>query len=182
MRALRRRPAGVRGLLLQVSASQKQKPRAQSRFGAMQNSSIGVDVLLLVAAAAATNQPAERCYPAQVSAYRERSGRSARRPEVKPTAGIVAAVQGLLIDGPGAGQVVDVGEPPVRRAVFVPAVGGFGERAYRYYLESVDIDQATYRCAGQVEWPPEASSEVVRRLSDQRQPSADATAPGARLN
>jgi hypothetical protein len=96
--------------------------------------------------------------------------------------GIVAAVQGRLIDGPGAGQVVDVGEPPVRRAVFVPAAGGFGESAYRYYLESVDCDHATYRCAGQVEWPPEARSEVVRRLTDQRQPSAEVTAPGARPN
>jgi hypothetical protein len=87
-----------------------------------------------------------------------------------------------LIDGPGAGRVFDVGEPPLRRAVLVPGAGGFGECAYRYYLESVDFDRATYRCAGQVEWPPEAGSEIVRRLSDQRQPSADATAPGARLN
>jgi hypothetical protein len=96
--------------------------------------------------------------------------------------GIVAAVQGRLIDGPGAGQVVDVGEPPLRRAVFVPAEGGFGETAYRYYLESVDFDHATYRCAGQVDWPPEANRQMVRRLSDQRQASADATAAGARLN
>ena len=96
--------------------------------------------------------------------------------------GIVAAVQGRLIDGPGAGQVVDVGEPPVRRAVFVPATGGFGELAYRCYLESVEFDEATYRCAGQVEWPTEASRQIVGRLADQRQPSADATAPGARLN
>jgi hypothetical protein len=96
--------------------------------------------------------------------------------------GIVAAVQGLLIDGPAAGQVVDAGEPPIRRAVVAPGASGFGELAYRYYLESVDFDQATYRCAGPVEWPPEASSEVVRRLSDQRQPSVEETPPGARLN
>lgn len=96
--------------------------------------------------------------------------------------GIVAAVQGVLIDGPGAGQVVDVGDPPIRRAVFVPSDGGFGELAYRYYLESVSFDEATYRCAGQVEWPPEARSEIVRRVSDQRQPSAHATSPAARLN
>jgi hypothetical protein len=95
---------------------------------------------------------------------------------------IVAAVKGLLIDGPGAGQVVDAGDPPIRRAVVVPNPDGFSELAYRYYLESVDVDQATYRCAGQVEWPPEANSEIVRRLSDQREQLADTTAPGARRN
>ena len=76
---------------------------------------------------------------------------------------------------------MDVGEPPLRRAV-VPAAGGFGELAYRYYLESADFDEATYRCAGQVEWPTEASRQIVGRLSDQRQASVDAPAPGARLN
>jgi hypothetical protein len=81
---------------------------------------------------------------------------------------IVAAMQGILIDGPGAGQVVDAGEPPVRRAVFMADSGGFSELAYRYYLETVDFDQASYRCAGQIEWPPEARSQMVRRLSDQR--------------
>lgn len=91
---------------------------------------------------------------------------------------IVAAVQGVLIDGPGAGQVVDAGEPPLRRAVLVPGDGGFGERAYRYYLESVDSEQANYRFAGQVEWPPEARGEVVRRLTDQRLSSAEASARG----
>ena len=75
------------------------------------------------------------------------------------------AVKGLLLDGPGAGQVVDAGEPQVRRAVFVPGSDGFGEVAYRYYLVSTDFDQATYRCAAQVEWPPEAITEIVRRLS-----------------
>ena len=96
--------------------------------------------------------------------------------------GIVAAVQGRLIDGPGAGQVVEVGEPPVRRAVFVPGAGGLSELAYRYYLESVEFDQATYRCAGQVEWPPEARSQIVSQLTDHREPSANATAPGALLS
>jgi hypothetical protein len=95
---------------------------------------------------------------------------------------MIAIVKGLLIDGPGAGQVVDVGDPPVRRAVFVPGAEGFGELAYRYYLESADFDQATYRCAGQVEWPPEAISEIVRRLSDQREQLAVASVPGVRLN
>ena len=93
-------------------------------------------------------------------------------------ADIVLAVQGLLIDGPSAGQVVEAGDPPVRRAVVVPGEQGFGELAYRYYLESVEFDRATYRCAGQVEWPPEASSQMVRRLSDPRQPSVDAAGTG----
>jgi hypothetical protein len=88
----------------------------------------------------------------------------------------------MLIDGPSAGQVVDAGNPPIRRAVVVPGSDRFGEPAYRYYLESVDIAHATYRCAGQVEWPPEATSEIVRRLSDQREQLAHATAPGAELN
>jgi hypothetical protein len=91
-------------------------------------------------------------------------------------------VQGLLIDGPAAGQVVEAGDPPVRRAVVVPGSDGFGELGYRYYLESVDFDQAIYRCAGQVEWPPEARSQIFRRLSDQRERFVDTTAPGARLN
>jgi hypothetical protein len=91
------------------------------------------------------------------------------------------AVKGLLIDGPCAGQAVDAGDPPVRRAVVVRGADGFGELAYRYYLESVDFDQATYRCAGEVEWPPEASSVIVRRLSDHREWLVDATAAGARL-
>ena len=103
-------------------------------------------------------------------------------PAVGRGADIVAAMQGLLIDGPSAGQVVDAGDPPVRRAVVVPREQGFGELANRYYLESVEFDQAIYRCAGEVEWPPEARSEMVRRFSDQRQPYADVTATGARLN
>jgi hypothetical protein len=88
----------------------------------------------------------------------------------------------MLIDGPGAGHLVEAGDPPIRRAVVVPGADGFGELAYRYYLESVDVDQATYRCAGLVEWPPEARSEIVRRLTDQRERPADTAAPGARLN
>jgi hypothetical protein len=96
--------------------------------------------------------------------------------------GIVALVKGLLIDGPGAGQLVDAGNPPARRAVFVPTADGFSELAYRYYLVSTDLDRATYRCASQVEWAPEAISEIVRRLADQRELIADARMPGARLN
>jgi hypothetical protein len=112
------------------------------------------------------------------------SGRRGRLDYGEATAGggIAAAVKGLLIDGPGAGQVVDAGDPPVRRAVVVRGADGFGELAYRYYLESVGFDQATYRCAGEVEPAPEASSEIVRRLSDHRERLADTTAPGARLN
>jgi hypothetical protein len=29
-----------------------------------------------------------------------------------------------------------------------PTLGGFGELAYRYYLDAVNLDQATYWCAG----------------------------------
>jgi hypothetical protein len=97
-------------------------------------------------------------------------------------AGYSRHVKGLLIDGPGAGHVVDAGDPPLRRAVVVPGSDGFGELAYRYYLESVDIDQATYRCAGPVEWPPEATSEIVRRLSDEREQLEHTTATDAQLN
>ncbi|MFZ0384695.1 MAG: hypothetical protein WAL22_03435 [Solirubrobacteraceae bacterium] len=57
-------------------------------------------------------------------------------------------MQGLLVDGPAAGQVVDAGEPPVRRAVLVANAGGFGELAYRYYPDAVNFDQAICRCAG----------------------------------
>jgi hypothetical protein len=88
----------------------------------------------------------------------------------------------MLIDGPGAGRTVDAGNPPVRRAVVMADGDGFGELAYRYYLASVESGLATYRCGGQVEWPPEASSEVVRRLSDQRAQFGDRTAPAARRN
>jgi hypothetical protein len=102
--------------------------------------------------------------------------------EATSVGAIVAAVKGVLIDGPGAGRMVDAGDPPLRRAVVVADADGFGELAYRYYLASVDSDQATYRCGGQVEWPPEASSEVVRRLSDHRTQFADTTAPAAQLN
>lgn len=94
----------------------------------------------------------------------------------------MAAVKGLLIDGPSAGQVVDAGDPPIRRAVVVPGVEGFGEHAYRYYLASVQTDHATYRCAGGVDWPPESNREIVRRLLDQREPLPEAIAPVARLN
>ncbi len=91
-------------------------------------------------------------------------------------------MQGLLIDGPAAGQVVEAGDPPLGRAVVVPGSDGFGELGYRYYLESVDYGQAIYRCAGQVEWPPEARTQIVSRLSDRRGRFVDTTAPGARLN
>jgi hypothetical protein len=96
--------------------------------------------------------------------------------------GIVDLVKGMLIDGPAVGHLVEAGDPPIRRAVVVPDADGFGELAYRYYLESVDVDRATYRCAGLVEWPPESRSEIVRRLSDQREQLAGTAAPGARLN
>jgi hypothetical protein len=88
----------------------------------------------------------------------------------------------MLIDGPGAGQVVEAGDPPVRRAVVVPGAEGFGELAYRYYLASVDSGQAAYRCAGEVEWPPVASKEIVRRLADQPEQLTGSPVTAARLN
>jgi len=91
-------------------------------------------------------------------------------------------VKGLLIDGPAAGTVVETGDPPLRRAIIVLGRDGFGEDAYRYYLSSVDASGAAYRCGGKVAWPPEARSQMIARLADQREPIADETAPAARLN
>ena len=72
---------------------------------------------------------------------------------------------GLLIDGPAAGRIVNAGDPPIRRAIVVLDADGFSERAYRYYLESVSDGHASYVCAGEVRWPPEARWEVIHRLS-----------------
>lgn len=87
-----------------------------------------------------------------------------------------------MIDGPAAGRVIDAGDPPVRRAVVLLDPSGFGEHAYRYYLESVGPQHAAYVCAGEVQWPAEARSQIIKRLSDQRAAVADAVAPGAALN
>jgi hypothetical protein len=91
----------------------------------------------------------------------ERLGRLARLRGDQAGRRIVAAVKGFLLDGPSAGQVVEAGDPPIRRTVVVPDANGFGEVAYRYYLESVDCDQATYRCAGEVESPPEVADLLI---------------------
>jgi hypothetical protein len=62
-------------------------------------------------------------------------------------------MKGFLKDGPAAVQVVDVGDPPMRRGVIV--LGDFGEGAHRYYLCSVDARGALYTHVGKVTWPPE---------------------------
>ena len=62
------------------------------------------------------------------------------------------------------------------------ASDGFSENAYRYYLSSVDDSGASYAYGGKVAWPPEASSQMVRHLVDERKPVADEIAPGAKLN
>jgi hypothetical protein len=76
-------------------------------------------------------------------------------------------VKGLLIDGPAAGKLVEAGEPPARRGVIVcdDSGDGFGELACRYYLSSVDDGRAAYRYGGAVDWPPEASLQMVRERS-----------------
>jgi len=96
-------------------------------------------------------------------------------------ASIVSVVKGLLIDGLAEGMVVEAGDPPLRRAIVIPGVGGFAEDAYRYYLSSIDSAGAGYRFGGQVPWPPEARSYAVTR-TDERQYVADEVAPGAHHN
>jgi hypothetical protein len=71
-------------------------------------------------------------------------------------------MNGFLSDGPAAGQVVEAGDPPVRRGVIVLDPGGFGEQAHRYYLSAVDATGAVYTHGGAVRWPPEAGPHVVR--------------------
>ncbi len=91
-------------------------------------------------------------------------------------------MKGLLIDGPVAGTVVEVGEPPARRGIVVASENGFSEDAYRYYLSSIDASGASYAYGGKVEWPPEASSRMGGHLGDRREPVGDRTAPGVELN
>jgi hypothetical protein len=91
-------------------------------------------------------------------------------------------VNGLLIDGPAAGSVVEVGDPAARRGIIVTSENGFAEDAYRYYLSSIDASGASYTYGGKVEWPPEASSHMVGQLADRREPVGDRTAPGVELN
>jgi hypothetical protein len=91
-------------------------------------------------------------------------------------------VKGLLIDGHAEGSVVEAGDPPLRRGIIVMSEDGFAKDAYRYCLTSVAASGAAYTYGGKVAWPPEARSEVIGRLADQRKPVADKTAPVARLN
>jgi hypothetical protein len=72
-------------------------------------------------------------------------------------------MKGFLRDGPAAGQVVEVGDPPTRRGVIVLDAGGFGEDAHRYYLCALDATGAVYTHHGGVAWPLEAGPPVVRQ-------------------
>jgi hypothetical protein len=94
----------------------------------------------------------------------------------------VRVVKGLLIDGPAAGSVVEAGDPPVRRRIIVKARDGFSENAYRYHLTSVDGSGASYAYSGRAAWLPEARSQMVGHLADERKPVADEAAPSAKLN
>ena len=78
-------------------------------------------------------------------------------------------MRGFLKDGPAAGHVVDVGDPPRRRGVIVLDADGFGEDAHRYYLCALDSSGAVYTHRGPVAWPPEAGPPVIR------QPRTEAT-------
>jgi hypothetical protein len=57
--------------------------------------------------------------------------------------------------------------------------GGFGEDAYRYYLNSLDSAGASYAFGGKVAWPLEARSQMIARTAH-RAHVADEVAPGAR--
>jgi hypothetical protein len=74
-------------------------------------------------------------------------------------------MKGFLSDGPAAGQVIEAGDPPVRRGVIVLDAGGFGEQAHRYYLSAVDTSGAVYTHGGVVPWPPEAGPHVDRQAA-----------------
>jgi hypothetical protein len=76
---------------------------------------------------------------------------------------MLSRMKGFLKDGPAAGQVVEAGDPPMRRGVIV--LGDFGEDAHRYYLCSVDATAAVYTHAGKISWPPEAGPQVIRQRS-----------------
>lgn len=80
-------------------------------------------------------------------------------------------MDGFLKDGPAAGHVVEVGDPPVRRGVIVLDPGGFGEDAHRYYLCALDSSGAVYTYWGRVAWPLEAGPPVTR------QPLTDGAGP-----
>ena len=71
-------------------------------------------------------------------------------------------MEGFLKDGPAAGHVIEVGDPPRRRGVIVLDSSGFGEDAHRYYLCALDSSGAVYTYRGSVSWPPEAGPPVIR--------------------
>ena len=52
--------------------------------------------------------------------------------------------------------------------------------AYRYYLSSTGANGASYAYGGKVEWPPEASSQMVGQLSDRREPGRGSDRSGGR--
>ena len=71
-----------------------------------------------------------------------------------------SAMKGFLEDGPAAGQLVEAGDPPIRRGIIVVGHGTFGEEAHRYYLSAVNESAAVYIHGGPVPWPPEAGPVV----------------------
>jgi hypothetical protein len=71
-------------------------------------------------------------------------------------------MKGFLKDGPAAGQVVEAGDPPIRRGVVVVGQGAFGEDAHRYYLTSIDSSGAVYGYGGTVPWPPEVGPRMIK--------------------
>jgi len=74
---------------------------------------------------------------------------------------MAAAMKGFLTNGPAAGQIVEAGDPPVRRGVIVLGEEAFGEDAHRYYLTSVDASGAVCAYGGPVPWPPEAAPRMI---------------------
>ncbi len=75
-------------------------------------------------------------------------------------------MKGLLSDGPAAGSVLEVGDPPLRRGIVVLDGDRLSAEGFRYYLSAVGPDGAVYRFGGQVEWPPEARLQVIKLLVD----------------
>jgi hypothetical protein len=73
-------------------------------------------------------------------------------------------MKGLLADGPAAGHVVEVGDPPFRRGVIVLDEGAFGEDVHRDSLSSIDSSGVVYSDGGKVRWPPEAWPGVTTAL------------------
>lgn len=81
-------------------------------------------------------------------------------------------MKGHLKHGPADGQIVEAGDPPIRRGIVVVGDGPFGEEAHRYYLSTVDQTAATYLHGGRVSWPPEASAAVVAGMPVARETTA----------